>query len=134
MLPYLGHRLQQIGARRAQIDLGLGKAGLNHGVVPDRAPGAAWNLVPGQIEEAVERAARDTAGDAGKADLVTGAVAHAVKRALFAALALELAGDRMICPDEEIVERKLVTRGPAQADRVPDIGPFDVVGANQHGA
>lgn len=70
----------------------------------------------------------------GKADLIASVVAHPVQRAVLAAFAVELAGDRMVRTDEEVVERKLVAGGAAQPDRVPDVGPFDVFGAHQHGA
>ncbi len=96
--------------------------------------GAARHLVARDVDEAVERAAGDAAGDAGKADLVAGAGAHAIERAAFAALPVEFAGDRMVGADEEVVQRELVAGGAAQADRVPDVGPFDVLGAHQHGA
>src|SRR5258708_40106100 len=33
MLPDIGHRLQHEAARGAQIDFGLGEAGLHHGIV-----------------------------------------------------------------------------------------------------
>ena len=85
ILPDLGHRLQQEAARGAQIDLGLGEAGLHHGVVAERAPGAARHLVARHVDESVERAAGDAAGHAGEADLVAGASAHAVERAALAA-------------------------------------------------
>ena len=78
--------------------------------------------------------AGDAAGDAGEADLVAGVVAHAVERAALAAFPVELAGNRMVGANEEVVERELVAGGAAQADRVPDVGPFDVLGAYQHGA
>src|SRR6185295_5631035 len=74
------------------------------------------------------------AGDAREADLVAGAVAHAVERAVLPALLVEIAGDGMVRTHEEIVQRELVARGAAQADRVPDVCPLHVLGAHQHGA
>ena len=134
MLPDLGHRLQHEAARGAQIDLGLGKAGLHHGIVAQRALVAARHLVARHVDKAVERAARDAAGDSGEADLVAGAGAHAIERAALAAFSIELARNRMVGSHEEIVQRELVAGGAAQTNRVPDVGPFDVLGAHQHGA
>ena len=45
LLPDLGHRLQQEGAGRAYIDLGLGEVALDHRIVPQRTPRAAQHLV-----------------------------------------------------------------------------------------
>ena len=134
ILPDVGHRLQHEAARGAEIDLGLGEAGLDHRVVAQRAPGAARHLVAHRFDKIVERAAGDAAGDAGKAHLVASAGAHAIERTAFAAFPVEFAGDRMIGTDEEIIQRELVAGGAAQADGVPDVGPFDVLGAHQHGA
>ena len=134
ILPDIGHRLQHEAARGAQIDLGLGEPGLHHGVVAQRAPWRRAAPCCARLDEIIERAAGDAAGDAGKADLVAGAGAHAIERSAFAAFPIEFAGDRMICPHEEVVQRELVAGGAAQADGVPDVGPLDVLGAHQHGA
>src|SRR5258708_36779782 len=40
----------------------------------------------------------------------------------------------MIRAKEEVVQRELVAGGAAQPDRVPDVGPFHIPGAHQHGA
>ena len=40
----------------------------------------------------------------------------------------------MVRWNEEVIQRELVAGGAAQADRVPDVGPFDVLGSHQHGA
>ena len=134
ILPDVGHRLQHVAARGAEIDLGLGEVALDHRIVPQRAPGAARHLVAHRFDKIVERGAGDAAGDAGKAHLVASVGAHAVERAAFAAFPVEFAGDRMIGTNEEIVQGELVAGGAAQADGVPDVGPFDVFGAHQHGA
>ena len=39
----------------------------------------------------------------------------------------------MVGAHEEIIERELIAGGAAQANGVPDVGPFDVLGAYQHG-
>src|SRR5438445_903848 len=108
MLPDLGHRLQHEAARGAEIDLGLGEPGLHHGIVAQRALAAARHLVARHVDKAVERAARDAAGDASEADLIAGAGAHAIERTALATFPIELAGDRMVGSNEEIVERELV--------------------------
>lgn len=134
ILPDVGHRLQQVAARGAEIDFRLREVGLDHGIVPQRLPGAARHLGAHRLDEIVERGPGDAAGDAGKADLVAGMVTHAVERAALAAFAVELARDRMVGAHEEIVERELVAGGAAQADGAPDIGPLHVLRADQHGA
>ena len=134
MFPDISHRLQHEAARGAQIDFGLRKAGLHHGIFAQRALGAARHLVARDIDKTVERAARDAASDAGEADLIAGAGAHPIERAALAAFPVELARNRVIRANEEIVQRELVAGGTAQAHRVPDVGPFDVLGAHQHGA
>src|SRR5579859_439620 len=134
MLPDLRHRLQHEAPCRTQADLGLGEIGLHDGVVPDRALAATRHLGFCKIDEAIERAAGDAASYTRKADLIAGAVAHAIERAVLAAFAPELADDGVIGSHEEVVERELVARGAAQAHRVPDVGPFDILATHQHGA
>src|SRR5689334_14045241 len=79
MLPDFSHRLQHEAARGTQIDLRLCKVRLDHCIVLDRAFAAARYLVFGEVEETVERTACDAARNAGKADLITGSIPHAVK-------------------------------------------------------
>src|SRR5882757_9850302 len=134
MLPDLGHRLQEIGAGGTQIDFRLCKACLHHRIVSDRAFVATRYLALGEFEEAVERPAGDAAGYPRKTHLIAGAVAHAIEGAVLAALAIELARDRVIRSHEEVIQRELIAGGAAQAHRVPDVGPLDVLAAHQHGA
>ena len=108
------------------------EAGLDHGVVAQRAPGATRHLVARHLDEIIQHAAGYAAGDTGKADLVAGAGTHPIERTAFAAFAVEFAGHRMIRSHEEVLQRELVAGGAAQADRVPDVGPLDVFGAHQH--
>jgi hypothetical protein len=133
-LPGVRHRLQHVTTRGAEIDLRLGEVALHHGIVPQRHPCAARHLVAHGLDEIIERRAGDAAGDAGKADLVAGVIAHAVQGTALAAFAVELADDGMVGTHEEVVERELIAGGAAQADGVPDVGPLDVLGAHQHGA
>src|SRR6202158_3866951 len=134
ILPGVSHRLQHESARGAQIDFGLSQVGLHHGVLAQWALAAARHLVAGQIDKTVERAAGNTAGDAGKADLIASAGAHAIQRAALAALLVEFAGDRMVRSDEEIIKCELIAGRAPQTDRVPDVGPRYVLRAYQHGA
>ncbi len=103
VFPDFRHRLQYETAGGAQIDFGLGKTGLHHGVFTQRVLLSARHLVARDIDKTVERAAGDAAGDAGEAYLVAGAVAHAVEWAALAAFLIEFAGDRMIGPDKEVL-------------------------------
>ena len=74
----------------------------------------------------------DAQRHAGEAHLVAGHRRHAVERARLAAFLLGLprdhvARDRMVGRHEMVGERELVARRAAQADHVPDVGPFDLV-------
>jgi hypothetical protein len=139
LLPDLGHRLQQEGARRANADLGLGEVGLHNGMVAERTHLAARNLVLCHVDEAVEAGAGDAQRHAGEAHLVAGHRRHAVERAGLAALLRGLprdhvARDRMGGRHEMVGEGELVARRAAQADRVPDVGPRHFFALYQHGA
>src|SRR3982074_3391304 len=134
VFPGIGHRLQHVAARGAELDLRLREVRLYHGMVPQRALAAARHLAARHVDKAVERAAGDAAGDACKTHLVAGAGTHAIERPALAAFLIEFARDRMVCADKEVVQGELITGGAAQAYRIPDVGPFYVFGAHQHGA
>src|SRR5882724_7147411 len=119
LLPHLGQGFMDQGAGRAQLCLALRDLRLDHVVLAQSTAGAAGDLVAGQHDKRVERAAGDAERDIGEARGVDHAAGKAVEQARLAALGLVVARGGVFLRDEEVVEAIAVAAGAAQPDDLP---------------
>src|ERR1700730_14409681 len=124
LLPHLGQGLVDQGAGRAQPRLALRHLRLDHVVLAQGAAGAAGDLVAGQDDKRVERAAGDAERDVGEARGIDHAAGEAVEQPRLAPLGLGVARGGVFLVDEDVVEAIAVAAGAAQPDDLPVVDDF----------
>src|SRR5271170_2867936 len=74
----LSKRIEQIGARRAELRLAFRDLGLHHAAIGEPHH-AAWRLATGELDKRIEHAAREPERDRGNPNRIQGLLRERVK-------------------------------------------------------
>src|SRR6266446_8251979 len=133
LFPHLGQGLVDQGAGRAQFRLALRHLRLDHVVLAQSAAGTAGDLVAGQHDKRVERAAGDAERNVGEARGVNHAAGEAVEQTGLAPLGLVVARGGVFLRHEKVVEAIAVAAGAAQPDDLPIVDDLGAGLRKQYG-